>query len=56
MNSQNLKLIEKYKFFKVQNNFLRKQRIQNKDINAKMQINIPIKSNRFQYFPIESDK
>ena len=56
MNSQNLNLIEKYKYFKIQNNLLRKHRIQNKDNNAKMQMNIPIRSNKLQYFPIESDK
>ena len=56
MNSQNLDLIEKYKYFKIQNNLLRKYRIQNKDNTAKVKMNIPIKSNQFQYFPIQSDK
>ena len=54
MNSNSL--IEKYKYYKIQNNLLRKQRIKNKDIPPKIEMNIPIKSNNFEYFPIESDK
>ena len=54
MNSDNL--IEKYKYYKIQNNLLRKQRIQNKVVPSKIEMNIPIKSNKFEYFPIESDK
>ena len=48
--------MEKYKYFKIQNNILRKHRIQSKDIPPKIEMNIPIKSNKLEYFPIESDK
>ena len=54
MNSQDL--IEKYKFYKIQNNMIRKSKNQNKYIFPKTKINIPIKANKCEYFPIETDK
>jgi hypothetical protein len=49
-------LIEKYKYYKIQNNLLRKHRIQNKDKFSKIENKMPIKQNKFEYFPIESEK
>ena len=49
-------LIEKYKYYKIQNNMIRKHKIQNKDKSPKIKMNIPIKANKCEYFPIESDK
>ena len=54
MNSNDL--IEKYKFYKIQNNLIRKHKLQNKNNQQKIEINIPLKSNKLEYFPIESDK
>ena len=54
MNSNDL--IEKYKFYKIQNNLIRKHKLQNKNNQPKIEINIPLKSNKLEYFPIESDK
>ena len=49
-------LIEKYKYYKIQNNILRKNRIHNKDKSSKIEMKIPIKANKYEFFPIESEK
>ncbi len=54
MNSQDL--LEKYKYYKIQNNIIRKQKILNKNNSPKIKMNISLKTNKCQYFPIESDK
>ena len=54
MNSSDL--LEKYKFYKIQNNLLRKNKIQNMNNSPNMENNFPIKANQCEYFPIGSDK
>ena len=49
-------LIEKYKYYKIQNNLIRMNKNKTMNNSQKKDINFPIKANQCEYFPIESEK
>ena len=54
MNSKNL--IDKYKYHKIQNNLIKNHKLRSAESSPKLEMEIPTKSNQYEYFPIESEK